>query len=29
MLMLLVRDGRITLAESVPMDQAASDRFWS
>ncbi len=29
MLMLLVRDGRIILADSVPTDQAASDRFWA
>ena len=29
MLMLLVRDSQITLAQSVPTDQAASDRFWT
>ncbi len=29
MFMLLVRDGRIFLAQSVPTDQAASDRFWT
>ena len=29
MIMLLVRDGRIHLIQSVPTDQAANDRFWS
>jgi len=28
-LMLIVRDGRVILADSVPTDQAASDRFWA
>lgn len=29
MLMLLVRDGQVIVADSVPTDQAASDRFWT
>jgi ketosteroid isomerase-like protein len=28
-IMLLVRDGRINLIQSVPTDQAANDRFWT